>query len=200
MKILVDEHIPEAAVVSLRNQNHQVKRVKKGNPDTNILAQAKAGGRTLVTFDTGFRNLAKDNGIPQNGIILFTNVEGTMPDTLAKFVVDKVKQNHTLGRNLVEISCKNQTTKPKTTASTRTVEDQIAEAIIKEIPIGRFKSTRCRPIISKRFSNHKMAKMTDAEFGTEFLTSIWPHLKKRGVTIAQRSPTRYEITKVAKNR
>lgn len=195
MKILVDENIPEGDVRALRKQTHSVKRVKKGNPDANILTQAKDGGRILVTFDQGFKKLANEKGLPKNGIVLISGVDGVNPDTLNKFIVESVRKNQNIGRKLIEVHCNSQRAKPKTSG----IESQIADAIIKKLPVGRFKSTDCRHIISNQFPKHKMAKMTDAEFGTEFLKTIWPRLKKRGVVQPRKKPVRYEITKAAKN-
>lgn len=106
MKILVDEQIPEAAVVALRGGNHQVKRAKKGNSDENILTQAKDGDRMLLTFDSDFRNLSKDKGYPKKGIVLFTNIAGIDEKSLAKIIIEGVAKYLNLGSKLVEIPCK----------------------------------------------------------------------------------------------
>ena len=103
MKILVDEHIPEAAVAALRNKNHQVKRVKSGNSDANILTQAKDGDRMLLTKDLDFRKLSQDKGCPQNGIVLFTNTQGMNEKRQVELILEGVEKNLRLGRKLAEI-------------------------------------------------------------------------------------------------
>ena len=202
MKILVDEQVPEAAVQSLKGKNHSVKRVKAGNSDQNILTQAKDGDRTLVTMDSDFKKLAEKHGVPKHGILLFSGIDGMDSNARTKFIVEGVTGRQNLGGKLVEISGKKQSgTLPNPNAK-KTVtgeDDKIAGRVIRNIPLGRFKSTDCKPIIAKHFSTHRIAKLSDAEFGTEFLKSVWPHLQKHGVKLARQKPARYEMTQEAKN-
>ena len=203
LKILVDEHIPEAVVNSLREEGHAVKRVKKGNSDQNILTQAKDGRRTLVTVDTDFRKLAQSNGAPPKGVILFTQIDGMKTSELTKFMVEEVVKNQNPGAKLYEVMGKKQSRTTKISGSKRsnsatTQESPIAVATIKTLPEGRFKSTHCKAIVAKQFPSHPMAKMTDAAFGTAFLKSIWPLMERMGVRLAKRKPRRYEITSAAK--
>ena len=74
----------------------------------------------------------------------------------------------------------------------------MAELIIRERPVGSFKSTDCQPIIEKHWPDHPMAKMPSANFGTQFASEIWPLLEKRGVKIQRLTPRRYEMTAEAK--
>ena len=202
MKILVDEQMPEGAVESLRRKNHSVKRVRAGNSDQNILTQAKDGDRTLVTIDSDFKKLAEKHGAPKKGILLFSGINGMDSDALTKFIVEGVNRNQTPGRKLVEISgTKGSSNSPIPNAKKTATggEAQMADRIIRTLPLGRFKSTTCKPIIAEHFSNHPIAKLSDAQFGTEFQKTVWPHLKKRGVKQAGQSPIRYEMTQAAQN-
>lgn len=106
MKILVDEQIPEAAVAALRTKDHQVKRVKSGNSDANILTQAKDGDRMLLTKDLDFRKLSQDKGCPKNGIVLFTNTHGMDEKSQVALILDGVAKNLRLGPRLIEIQGK----------------------------------------------------------------------------------------------
>ncbi len=72
----------------------------------------------------------------------------------------------------------------------------MAALIVEEIPPGSFKSSDCQPIIKKRWPKNAMAKMTSANFGTEFANKLWPILEKRGVKLARTSPRRYEMPEV----
>ena len=78
--------------------------------------------------------------------------------------------------------------------------DQMAETIIREMPIGFFGSADCQKIVKKQWPDHSLAKSTPSGFGTKFANSILPVLKKRGVTEPNpnRRPRRYEMTKDAK--
>ena len=70
---------------------------------------------------------------------------------------------------------------------------EVAELITGKIPPGSFKSSDCQPIIGERWPNHPMAKMTSANFGTEFANKLWPILKKRGVSLTGTKPRKYEM-------
>ena len=50
----------------------------------------------------------------------------------------------------------------------------MADAVIREIPVGSFKSTDCQSIIKKHWPNHALAKAGGAEFGTQFKNNVWP--------------------------
>ena len=82
-----------------------------------------------------------------------------------------------------------------------TIED-IAKAIIQDIPQGPFKSTDCQPIISGRWPNHRLAKLDSARFGNQFMKDILPVLEKYGVKDPNsgKSPRQYEMTHNAKMR
>ena len=78
---------------------------------------------------------------------------------------------------------------------------EMAEAVLRDIPVGSFKSTDCQPVIRDRWPNHPLARAGGAEFGTQFKNNIWPILEVRGVTIdnPERNPIRYEMTEQAKH-
>ena len=82
-----------------------------------------------------------------------------------------------------------------------TIED-IAKAIIQDIPQGPFKSTDCQPIIGRRWPNHRLAKLDSARFGNQFMKDILPVLEKFGVKDPNsgKSPRQYEMTHNAKMR
>ncbi len=74
----------------------------------------------------------------------------------------------------------------------------MAAAIIRELPVGSFRSTDCLPIIKEHWPNHRMASMEGTEFGKEFASKLWPLLKERGVKLVGTGPRRYEMTEAAK--
>jgi hypothetical protein len=78
-------------------------------------------------------------------------------------------------------------------------EESIAAAIIRERPLGTFKSTDCKSIIKQGFPNHSLASMDNARFGSQFAEKIWPLLEEKGGKQVKGRPIRYEMTQVAKD-
>ena len=75
--------------------------------------------------------------------------------------------------------------------------NEVAMAIIQDIPVGQFRSTECHPIIKEYWPSCDLATLDSAQFGQQLITHILPILKKYGVT---RNPTsrQYEMTENAK--
>lgn len=94
-------------------------------------------------------------------------------------------------------------TSPKDTVATSSTStwDEIANAILEEIPVGSFKSTDCQSTIKKRWPDHSLSKAGGPQFGIEFKSNIWPVLEKVGVKIRNpgKKPVQYEMTSEAKN-
>ena len=78
---------------------------------------------------------------------------------------------------------------------------EMADAVIRDMPIGPFKSTECLPIIKRHWRDHTLAKAGGAEFGTQFKNNIRPILEDRGVRIENpgKKPIKYEMTAEAKS-
>ena len=74
MRFLADENIPAAAVAALIARGSDVVRVgavAPGATDDEVLALAAREGRTLLTFDKDFGELARDSALPRTcGVIL----------------------------------------------------------------------------------------------------------------------------------
>ncbi len=92
---------------------------------------------------------------------------------------------------------------PPVAQSTKSVKAEansglIAEAIMREIPVGTFKSPACKAIIVEQFPDHSSASMDGSRFGTYFMQEIWPLLEMRGVKLAGTRPRKYEMTQSAK--
>lgn len=75
MRILANENFPLDAVVSLRDDGHDVWWVRAeapGSSDREVLERAKLDGRLVVTFDKDFGELAFHSLLPvSTGIVLF---------------------------------------------------------------------------------------------------------------------------------
>ena len=79
--------------------------------------------------------------------------------------------------------------------------DEIAKAIIQDIPVGSFKSTDCQPIISGRWPGCEWEGMDGPNFGHRFVADILPALERYGVKPHPNAkPRRYEMTQTAKMR
>ena len=76
----------------------------------------------------------------------------------------------------------------------------MAQAIIEQIPVGKFKSTDCHKIIRRGWPTHALAKANGQSFGVEFRKDLWDILKTRGVIEPNpnRQPRRYEMPQSAK--
>ena len=77
----------------------------------------------------------------------------------------------------------------------------MARTIVRERPLGAFKSTDCQDIIRRRWPGHRLARVGGAAFGTEFKKNLWPELEKLSVKIPNlnRKPITYELTREAKD-
>lgn len=75
MKFVADENFPREALRLLRQSGFDVASIAETNPglpDTEVLSIASAEGRTLLTFDKDFGDLAFRQGLPAScGVILF---------------------------------------------------------------------------------------------------------------------------------
>lgn len=77
-------------------------------------------------------------------------------------------------------------------------DELIAEAILKEVPVGTFKSADCHKVVKQRFPQSPAAKQSGAAFGVYIANNIWPMLEARGVASASTKPRKYEMTQAAK--
>lgn len=81
MRFLADENFPGPAVETLRNAGFDVSWISEdqsGATDEQVLARSMAEGRTLLTFDKDFGELAFRQMLPAEcGIVLFRLVPQT---------------------------------------------------------------------------------------------------------------------------
>ena len=77
---------------------------------------------------------------------------------------------------------------------------EMADAVLRDIPTGTFKSTECQQLIRKQWPGHALCDAGSAAFGTEFKNNIWPILEKSAVKIKnpRKKPIQYEMTPEAK--
>ena len=86
----------------------------------------------------------------------------------------------------------------KETVYQTTTEEAIAQAIIRKMPLGPFKSTDCRGIIEEISPGNDILSLEGQPFTERFFKIIWPCLQSRGVT-RSKNPPRYQNTQAAKD-
>ena len=78
-------------------------------------------------------------------------------------------------------------------------EKLMALALIRELPVGKFKSADVHRIIKELFPRSSNVHLSGAAFGVYVANSIWPHLEDRGVKLTGQKPRTYEMTQTAKD-
>lgn len=79
------------------------------------------------------------------------------------------------------------------------VTERIALQLIRDMPVGKFKSTDCQQIIRSNFPNHQLASADGPAFGIIFRRDLLPYMEKRGVNeLGNQRPRQYEMTLEAK--
>ncbi len=80
-----------------------------------------------------------------------------------------------------------------------TVTERIALQLIRDMPVGKFKSTDCQQIIRSNFPSHQLASADGPAFGIIFRRDLLPYMEKRGVNeLGNQRPRQYEMTLEAK--
>ena len=79
------------------------------------------------------------------------------------------------------------------------VIERIALQLIRDMPVGKFKSTDCQQIIRSNFPGHQLAGADGPAFGIIFRRDLLPYMQKRGVQeLGNQRPRQYEMTLEAK--
>ena len=161
-------------------------------------------------FISLYAAIRDDPGIPFSDdkvpfLWIVTDREDTLSATVKQFFPSNKLHIVEAGRNQkenvmsLESSQHNPAQSPP--APSKDLWIEMAEAVLRDIPVGSFKSTDCLPVIRDSWPNHPLARAGGAEFGTQFKNNIWPILEVRGVKIdnPERKPIRCEMTEQAKH-
>ena len=93
-RLFADENFPRPAVEALRQAGFDVLWIAEsnpGDPDDDVLALSVSTGRTLLTFDKDFGELAYRRGLPaESGIVLF-RLTPQSPDEAASIAVSALR-------------------------------------------------------------------------------------------------------------
>lgn len=146
--------------------------------------------------------LMEDGSVPFLWVV--TDREGSLSTTIRQFF--PIEQLHIIATrpSSTEVAAETKVSRTgKSSNSANLAENpwpEIAEQILKDIPVGAFKSTDCQAVIKKHWPQHSMAKAGGASFGSDFKNNIWPILQTHGVKISEpgKAPIRYEMTAEAK--
>ncbi|MCY4653885.1 MAG: NYN domain-containing protein [Dehalococcoidia bacterium] len=77
--------------------------------------------------------------------------------------------------------------------------ERIALQLIRDMPVGKFKSMDCQDIIRTNFPGHHLSNADGPAFGTIFRREVLPFMEERGVKdLGSQSPRQYEMTHQAK--
>lgn len=79
--------------------------------------------------------------------------------------------------------------------------EEIAEAVIREIEIGHFGNSDIREILNgnEKLKEHRSVKLNDMDFDVFVKESIWPLLSERGVYLLKAMPALYGMSETAKD-
>ena len=134
-----------------------------------------------------------------------TDREGSLSTTVRQFFPRE--QLHTVAIERSDA----QNTEPSESPNTKPVQShperpkdvwaEMAQSVLRDMPVGPFKSTDCQPVIERHWPKHPLARAGGSPFGIEFKNNIWPVLEKLGVKIRNpgKKPVQYEMTAEAKN-
>ena len=149
-----------------------------------VTDRVKTRSNTIEEYFPGDHIHTVKVSAPANEMILLRPAEDTRPAPDARVADTRVADTRTADAMRI--------------ADNRVLEEMV-DLIIRQTPIGSFKSTDCLPIIKSRFPHHPISRMQGGSFGTEFTNKLWPLLEKRGVLVRSKRPRKYEITTEVKN-
>ena len=89
MRLLADENVPRAAIDLLRHAGHDVTWVRTDSPgisDVQVLAQAVAEDRLVLTLDKDFGELAFNQRLPASCGVILVRVQSVSPSDLASAI------------------------------------------------------------------------------------------------------------------
>ena len=124
---------------------------------------------------------------------IVTDREGSLSTTIKQFFPPD--QLH-----VVTTSCCDTQDSRASDESPNTIWEEMAREVVRDIPVGPFKSTDCQPVIKRHWADHPIANAGGPAFGIEFKNNVWPILENLGVKIKNpgKKPVQYEMTQEAK--
>ncbi len=93
LRLIANENVSRTVIQELRSLGHDVISVKesvRAADDFSILARAQAEGRTVVTHDKGFGELAFRYGLPATCGVILLRLSGTSAEADNRRVLDAI--------------------------------------------------------------------------------------------------------------
>lgn len=214
--------------VRVRGVQHFSNHKAKNSADLAITADAvadlvtgQAATVAVVSNDSDFgalfvkiKEMAHSAGLERTPFLWITSPDaGALSPEMERFIPDAMRWDlsDALAAPAAEVAQPEPQSLPKpvqpaalapasAVGKSDTDNEAIAEELIRQLPVGRFKAADAQKIVKKRWSKHPVASGDTAQFGQFLGKEVWPALQKRGVTMPGRSsPRTYEITQAAKD-
>jgi hypothetical protein len=205
-------HNVHSIEVQVKGVQHYTFNGLKSTADMSLALDALADllkGRTkhiaVLSDDSDYITLfsaVKENGFSEISEITFKWFMTDRPDTRSQLLIDFFPADyiHTVAYSRVSDIPLADNQKDTLAVDSSTEEERIAKAIIENLPVGLFKSSDCKKIITRFFPEHDLSKSDSAKFGIQFSKDVWPVLERYGVQLPNpnRKPKKYELTEAAK--
>ncbi len=191
--------------VRVRGVQHFSRAESKNAADISITADVVAdfvtgqiAAAAVVSNDSDFgvlfaklREIALAKGLDSTPFLWITISGGNLSPNVKMFVPNGNRWD------LPDIPSQ-KSTQSANPASNKPSPKRIANVLIRELPVGKFKVADALKIVQKRWPQHPDAEAPGI-FGSYLLNEIWPFLNQRGVKMTRTSsPRTYEITEAAK--
>lgn len=198
--------------VCVRGVQHFSRAESKNAADISITADVVddfVSGRiasvAIISNDSDFgvlfaklREMTLAKGMDSTPFLWITISGGNLSPNVKMFVPDDNRWD--LPNIIPNIPSKKstQSASPANPASNKPSGKRIANVLIRELPVGKFKTADALKIVKKRWPQHPDAAEAGT-FGSYLLNEIWPFLNQRGVKMTRTSsPRTYEITEEVK--
>ena len=214
--------------VRVRGIQHFSNHKAKNSADLAITADAvadlvtgQAAAVAVVSNDSDFgalfvkiKEMARSAGLEHTPFLWITSPDaGALSPEMERFIPDAMRWDlsSALAAPAVDVAqpepqplpepARPAALPPASAASKSDADSEtVAEELIRQLPVGRFKAADAQKIVKMRWSKHTAASGDTAQFGQFLGKEVWPALQKRGVTMPGRSsPRTYEITQAAKD-
>ena len=225
-KIAVWEMWAEASYpdlrVRVRGVQHFSNHRAKNSADLAITADAvadlvtnQAAAVAVVSNDSDFgalfvkiKEMARAAGLEQTPFLWITSPDaGALSPEMERFIPDAMRWDLSATPVAPVAAVDKSASKPLPAAARPALpaanagigNEFMAEELIRQLPLGRFRASDAQEVIGNRWPEHPAAGDT-AKFGQFLGKEIWPILQKRGVLMTRKSsPRTYEITQAAKD-
>ena len=126
-----------------------------------------------------------------------TDREGSLSTTVRQFFPPDQLHTVAIERSDVQNAESSESPNTKSVQShperAKDVWAEMAQSVLRDIPVGPFKSTDCQAVIKRHWPKHPLARAGGPPFGIEFKNNIWPVLEKLGVKIGTQGRSQFNM-------